>query len=406
MAHILVVDDDRDHRLALVAMLRGAGHEAIEAADGKNALDLCRETEIDVVVTDLQMPEIHGLELITLLRDLSPPPPIVAVSGTGSDQLSVAEALGAWVTLSKPVLPDKLLGAVDEALLAGEDEAPVLVVSDPPHLNVDLDAASAIIGLDIFQTRLKFAFPGPEVLAASDGRRAAEIGRTFNDAGVKLAVMDGQELAAVPWPDPVSVFAFTDTGLTVTLQHRATKLPYDSSGVGVYCSPPPDFRPNRPPTKELSLDSDWSPLLRNDGPEVVEAIEWMSNLDLYFVRDDVLRRVSIVEGLTDFSGLGPLRQPTAAANMKATLTECMRRFPRIKFDTRLENVRPRGRFARGDSEQTSGVRKRYSFGTSLLGDVLESISPDIRDLTQFELGSRLAYLTTRNRPPDWRSPRS
>ena len=388
MARILVVDDDQDHRLALATMLRGAGHEAFEAEDGSEALDLYDEGVIDVVVTDLQMPEIHGLELITLLRDLSVPPPVIAVSGTGADQLSMAEALGARVTLHKPVFPDKLLGAVDEAL-TGDGGAPMLVVSDPPHREVDLDAASAIIGLDVFQTRLKCIFPAPEVLTASGGGRAVEVAHSFKNAGVRLAVIDGQELAAIPWPDPVSVFAFTDAGLAATLHDRAMTLPYDSLGVGVYCSPPADFRSERPTEKAFAPGGDAAAPLDNYGAIVVEAIEWRANLDLYFVRDDVLHRISFVEDLTDFSSVDPLQQRTASEN--------------LEFDTRLENVRPRRRFVPGASEEDSIVRKRYSFGTPLLRDILGSISPEISDLTQYELGSRLGYITSRDRPPSWRS---
>ena len=56
MARVLVVDDDQDHRLALVTMLTRAGHEAFEAEDGNKALEVYGEGVIDVVVTDLQMP--------------------------------------------------------------------------------------------------------------------------------------------------------------------------------------------------------------------------------------------------------------------------------------------------------------------------------------------------------------
>lgn len=398
MARILVVDDDQDQRFALVTMLEAAGHQAFETSDGNEAIDLHREGGLDVVITDLQMPEVHGLELIARLRDLSPSPRIIAVSGTGADQLSVAEALGARVTLTKPVFPDKLLGAVDEAL-AGDDAAPMLVVSDPPHRDVDLDAASSIIGLDIFQTRLKFIFPGPEVLAASDARRSAEIATTFSDAAVRLAMIEGKELAAVPWPDPVSLFGFTETGLTATLQDRAVTVPYDSPGIGVYCSPPKDVQPKRP-SKSRAPESATSGLR---GLEVVEVIERMANLDLYFRRGDVLDRISIVAELTDFAGLRSRQKGTAHENMETVLAECVRLFPRIKFDTRLEGVRPRRRFSPGDTDQKPDTRKRYSFGTSLLREMLESISPELSDLTQYELGSRLGYITTRERPISWRS---
>ena len=135
--------------------------------------------------------------------------------------------------------------------------------------------------------------------------------------------------------------------------------------------------------------------LLSDGMAVVEAIEWMANLDLYFVRDGALQRISIVQDLTDFSGLGPMKKRTAAENMAATLAGARHRFTQMRLDARLENVRPRRRFVGGDSAINPDLRKRYSFGTLLLRHILASISPVLRDLTQYELGSRLGYITSR-----------
>jgi hypothetical protein len=241
------------------------------------------------------------------------------------------------------------------------------------------------------------------VLAASDGRRSAAIARSFQDAGVRLSVIDGRELAVIPWPEPASIFAFTDTGLTATLPNRAVTLPYDSSGVGVYCSPPSDLRRERLLTQPPAREKDRLAKLGLQGQAVVEAIEWTGNLDLYFQRGAELDRISIVEDLTDFSGLGPLQPPTAAESMEATLAECKSRFPHFQFDTRLRNIRPRRRFVPDDSEPNPETRRRYSFGTSLLREVLGSISPELSELTQYELASRLGYIMSRGRTPGEKS---
>ena len=119
VARILIVDDDESDRIVLSTILERAGHETFLAEDGREAVSLYGATEIEVVITDLQMPDVHGLELITVLRDLSSPPAIIAISGTGPDQLDMAQALGAKVTLSKPVQPDELLNAV-AMVLRGE----------------------------------------------------------------------------------------------------------------------------------------------------------------------------------------------------------------------------------------------------------------------------------------------
>ena len=114
MARILIVDDEESDRLLVRTILERHGHETHSATNGKEALREYAGKSIEVVITDLQMPEMHGFELIILLRDFSPPPWIIAVSGTGADQLHMADALGAQFTLRKPLDPDKLIAAVEQ----------------------------------------------------------------------------------------------------------------------------------------------------------------------------------------------------------------------------------------------------------------------------------------------------
>lgn len=121
MARILIVDDEESDRLFIQAILARAGHETCFARDGDEALRQYRLEGVDLVITDLQMPQVHGFELISVLRDFEPTPPVIAVSGTGTFQLHMAEALGAKWTLSKPVNPKLLLDAVERAL---KGEAP------------------------------------------------------------------------------------------------------------------------------------------------------------------------------------------------------------------------------------------------------------------------------------------
>ena len=119
MARILVVDDVEADRVVEQAILESAGHEVIALEGGEDALRRQLEGGVDLVITDLQMPDVHGFELITILRDLVPSPPVVAVSGTGQVQLHMAKQFGATVTLEKPVDRDRLLQAVETALSAG-----------------------------------------------------------------------------------------------------------------------------------------------------------------------------------------------------------------------------------------------------------------------------------------------
>lgn len=116
MARILIVDDEESDRLLVQAVLARAGHETVVVEGGEEALRAFLESGIDIVVTDLQMPDVHGFELISILREFDPPPAVIAISATGPFQLHMAEALGAEWTLLKPLDPRLLLDAVSRAL--------------------------------------------------------------------------------------------------------------------------------------------------------------------------------------------------------------------------------------------------------------------------------------------------
>ncbi|HUF75188.1 MAG TPA: response regulator [Longimicrobiales bacterium] len=116
MARLLVVDDEEADLLVLKTILERADHQVFTARDGREALEVFQGKDIQVVITDLQMNEVHGLELITIVREFEPRPPIIAISGTGEVQLEMAQALGAQKTLTKPVNPQALLTAVREVL--------------------------------------------------------------------------------------------------------------------------------------------------------------------------------------------------------------------------------------------------------------------------------------------------
>ena len=115
MAHVLIVDDDETDRLFVKTVLERTGHELYLASNGEEALRLYLRESIEVVVTDLQMTSGHGLELIDALTALDPDASIIAISGTGPDQLDMAQMIGARATLAKPVDPQQLIDAVEAA---------------------------------------------------------------------------------------------------------------------------------------------------------------------------------------------------------------------------------------------------------------------------------------------------
>jgi chemosensory pili system protein ChpA (sensor histidine kinase/response regulator) len=132
MPRILIVDDEEADRLLVDAILTRVGYETIVAPGGEEAFRSFLDAGIDVVVTDLQMPDVHGFELITILREFDPPPAVVAVSGTGSVQLHMAEALGARWTLQKPIDPELLVDAVRRAVAERESSEPYEDREQPP----------------------------------------------------------------------------------------------------------------------------------------------------------------------------------------------------------------------------------------------------------------------------------
>ena len=100
--------------------LAKAGHQVTSAADGKAALRLLGEGQVDLVITDIVMPEMDGLELIRSIRKASPATKIIGMSGGGrgtpSDYLAIAQSFGAALTLAKPFSLEDLIAAVDSVL--------------------------------------------------------------------------------------------------------------------------------------------------------------------------------------------------------------------------------------------------------------------------------------------------
>jgi CheY-like chemotaxis protein len=104
---ILIVDDDAQFRLMLRRLLEREGYEVFEAGDGKEGIKAYRNLRTEVVVTDIIMPEMEGVETIMKLRKEFPGVKIFAISGGGRNSpdsyLSMAEKLGARFIMEKPL---------------------------------------------------------------------------------------------------------------------------------------------------------------------------------------------------------------------------------------------------------------------------------------------------------------
>lgn len=116
---ILMVDDSPSVRQLMGFTLRGAGYEVVEAHDGVDALRCFGENEVDMVVTDLHMPQMDGKSLVKALRD-NPRnrfmPIVMLTSEDNEDKRKEVRAAGASAWISKPFKPAQLLNVVQMVL--------------------------------------------------------------------------------------------------------------------------------------------------------------------------------------------------------------------------------------------------------------------------------------------------
>ncbi|MEU4692709.1 response regulator [Actinoplanes sp. NPDC023714] len=115
---IVVAEDHEDIRYVLKRSLERAGHRVVAAADGAEALEAVREHRPDLVVTDVDMPHMTGLDLCRAIRadDALRHIPIVVASGSLLPGDSRASEAGASATLLKPFVPAQLLALISTLL--------------------------------------------------------------------------------------------------------------------------------------------------------------------------------------------------------------------------------------------------------------------------------------------------
>jgi CheY-like chemotaxis protein len=128
LAKILIVDDDGAVQATIRILLERAGHEVVAASDGRNGLALFETGDFDVLLLDIFMPGMDGLETMRLIHQRKPLIPIIVISGhpmasdSGAcpDFLTMATRLGAVSSLQKPFKPAALLAAVAGCLEAAK----------------------------------------------------------------------------------------------------------------------------------------------------------------------------------------------------------------------------------------------------------------------------------------------
>ncbi|MDH5446342.1 MAG: response regulator [Gammaproteobacteria bacterium] len=119
MATILAVDDSASMRQMVTFTLKGAGHDVVEACDGKEALDKAKGQQFDLVISDVNMPVMDGITLIKELRALSEykfTPLLMLTTESGDDKKAQGKTAGATGWIVKPFNPDQLLATIKKVL--------------------------------------------------------------------------------------------------------------------------------------------------------------------------------------------------------------------------------------------------------------------------------------------------
>jgi two-component system response regulator (stage 0 sporulation protein F) len=118
MAKILVIDDERPIRSLLRAVLESDHHQVFEAANGRLGLELYRERSVDLIITDLVMPEMNGFDFISELTRSTVQVKVIAMTGDSDAiiRLATTKLLGARQILRKPFELDTLLDMVRHEL--------------------------------------------------------------------------------------------------------------------------------------------------------------------------------------------------------------------------------------------------------------------------------------------------
>lgn len=230
MSRILVVDDDRSTRQLIRLQLRAAGHSVETAADGKSALERVGRRKFDLVLLDVWMPGMDGLELLARLRDAPSRPRVVVMTADDTSETLLRAVRGqAYRYVTKPFEPKELLDLVADVLAASPEVRPIEVVSARPDwvellVPCDREAAGRI---QDFMARLEAHLP--EDVRTSVGQAFRELLMNAIEWGghldprqtVRIACLRARRMLLYRIADPGKGFSFEG------LAHAAVSNPPD-----------------------------------------------------------------------------------------------------------------------------------------------------------------------------------
>jgi two-component system response regulator HydG len=117
MGKILVVDDQRNMRTTLAMMLKGGGHDVDEAGEGAQAIDMASKGAYDIVLTDLRLGHITGIEVLRAVKEAQPLTEVIVMTAYGTIESAVeAMRLGAFDYIQKPFTEQELVVKIDRAI--------------------------------------------------------------------------------------------------------------------------------------------------------------------------------------------------------------------------------------------------------------------------------------------------
>jgi two-component system NtrC family response regulator len=117
METILIVDDEKNYLVVLEALLGPEGYETVTADNGEDALGLIRDSDLDLVITDMKMPEISGMELLDETKKIKPELPVIMMTAYGTIEMAVeAMKRNAYDYITKPFKNEELKLTIKKAL--------------------------------------------------------------------------------------------------------------------------------------------------------------------------------------------------------------------------------------------------------------------------------------------------
>ncbi|QND44907.1 sigma-54-dependent Fis family transcriptional regulator (plasmid) [Rhizobium lusitanum] len=151
---VLLIEDDAALRRSLAQWLSLNELSVIQAPDGNEALKFLRSDKVDVVISDVRMPGMSGLEVLAIIRKNWPELPVIILSGHGDVPMAVAAIqAGAFNFLTKPYVPEQLIGTLQNALEQTRLRRRVVSLEESNATQARLERQ--LLGTDQATTRLK-----------------------------------------------------------------------------------------------------------------------------------------------------------------------------------------------------------------------------------------------------------